>query len=78
MFAERLNFKRKSLGITAQFMADSLCIGLRSYRNYESGDRLPSLDTLVRIANILDVSTDWLLCRDEWLKAHGVFVDESQ
>ena len=71
MFAKRLNETRKKKGFTAQQMADILQIGLRSYRNYESGDREPSLLTLTLIADTLDVSTDYLLCRDEWLTAHG-------
>ena len=65
MFNERLNSTRRLKGITAQQMADHLQIGLRSYRNYESGDREPSLAMLVRIADFLGVSTDYLLCRDE-------------
>ena len=76
-FSQRLNHARKSKGITAQAMADTLQIGLRSYRNYESGDREPSLGMLVQIADSLDVSIDWLMGRDEWLKSHGVFFDES-
>ena len=63
MFGEILNKTRKSKGITAQQMADHLNISLRSYRYYESNDRQPSYDTLVKIADKLDVTTDFLLCR---------------
>lgn len=56
MFHERLNFIRKLKGFTAQQMADYLSMGLRAYRNYESGDRFPSADALVKIADKLDVS----------------------
>ena len=66
-FGARLNDTRKNKGLTAQSMADKLRIGLRSYRAYESGDREPSFSTLVQIADILDVSTDYLLCRDEFI-----------
>ena len=65
MFHERLNAVRKSKGFTAAQMAEALGIGLRSYRNYESAAREPSLDTLCSIADLLRVSTDYLLCRDE-------------
>lgn len=64
MFGEILNRTRKSQGITAQQMADHLNINLRSYRYYESNDRQPSFDILVKIANKLNVTTDYLLCRD--------------
>jgi len=67
MFSKRLNQIRKEKGFTAQAMADMLQMRIRSYRRYESGDSAPSLETLVRIADILDVSTDVLLCRDAFL-----------
>ena len=71
MFNKRLNEVRHQRGISAASMADSLNIGLRSYRNYESGDREPSLEMLVRIADILNVTTDYLLCRDQFLAEHA-------
>lgn len=71
MFSNRLNKIRKSKGITAQQMADFLYINIRSYRAYESATRSPSLEVLVKIADILDVSTDYLLCRDDFLSKHA-------
>lgn len=78
MFCKQLNLVRKSRNFTAQHMADQLQISLRSYRMYESGDRSPSLEMLINIADLLDVSTDYLLCRYEWMASHGVSVDEYQ
>lgn len=76
MFNVRLNRIRKEKGITAQQMADYLNINIRSYRAYESADRMPNLEILVRIADILDVSTDYLLCRDDFLKSHAMSFGE--
>ena len=67
MFPERLNSIRKARGYTAQFMADQLSIGIRTYRFYESGHSQPNLDSLIRIADLLNVSTDYLLGRDDFL-----------
>lgn len=75
MFSKRLNETRKSKGFTAQNMADLLGLALRSYQFYEGGRRSPSLDTLVKIADILDVSTDYLLCRDDFICSRGVSAD---
>jgi len=61
----RLNQTRKEKGYTAQQMADKLHTGIRNYRKYESGDTNPTLERLVEIADILEVSTDYLLCRDD-------------
>ncbi len=70
-FGKRLNQTRREHGKTAQNMADMLGIGLRSYRAYESDDREPYFENLVKIADYLDVSTDFLLCRDEFLSKHA-------
>nr|DAI09143.1 MAG TPA: helix-turn-helix domain protein [Caudoviricetes sp.] len=70
-FGKRLNQTRKERGKTAQNMADMLGIGIRSYRAYESNTREPYYETLVKIADYLDVSTDFLLCRDDFLAKHA-------
>lgn len=63
MFNIRLNQTRIQKGFTAQQMADEIGVSLRAYRFYESGSREPNISTLVKIADILDVSLDYLLCR---------------
>lgn len=78
MFNERLNSLRKEKGFTAQQMADALCINIRSYRLYESADRMPNLEMLCKIADVLNVSTDYLLCRDEFAKVREASADEHQ
>lgn len=64
MFGKQLRFARMERNITQQCLADSVGIALRSYQCYEQGVREPSLDTLVKIADVLEVPTDYLLCRD--------------
>lgn len=78
MFSKRLRELRKENGLTAQYMADKLELSLRAYQFYESGKREPSLQTLVKIADILMVSTDYLLCRDGWIHSAEEFFDEHQ
>ena len=64
MIGDILNKTRKSQGFTAQQMADYLGVSLRAYRMYESNDRQPSLQMLVKLADKLNVTTDYLLCRE--------------
>lgn len=78
MFNDRLRYCRMKRKYTQQKMADMLDISLNAYQKYEQAERSPSLDTLVKIADILDVPTDYLLCRDFFLHCLGVFVDECQ
>ena len=70
-FGQRLNQTRKERGKTAQNMADMLGVGLRSYRAYESDTREPYFSTLVKIADYLCVTTDYLLGRDEAPAKHA-------
>ena len=72
MFNQRLREMRMKREITQQRMSELLNIALRSYQCYEGGDRNPSFDTLINIADILDVSIDYLLGRDNFLKVRGV------
>ena len=68
MFGERLNQVRHMQGYSASQVAEQVHVELRSYRKYESGHRYPSYELLVRIADYLDVSLDYLLCRDEFIE----------
>lgn len=78
MFNKRLRSMRMKRGLTQQRFADILGIALRSYQCYETGTRTPCYDLLIQIANTLDVSLDYLLGRDDFMKSHGVFFDEYQ
>ncbi len=77
MFCDRLRATRIYRGYTLQKTADALDIPLRTYQNYEAGDREPHLALLVLIANLFDVPIDFLLERDDYLKSLGVSVDVS-
>ncbi len=76
MFNQRLRKMRMKSGLTQQTMADKLQISLNAYQKYEQAERSPSLDCLVRIADILNVSVDYLLGRDDFLISCGVPFDE--
>lgn len=76
MFNKRLREMRMRRGFTQQNMADKINVVLRSYQCYESGTRTPSFDLLIRLADILQVPTDYLLGRDEYLHSLGVSSDE--
>ena len=75
MFGKRLRAARMANKLTQQNVADTLKMTVNAYQKYEQSDRSPSLDTLVKLADLLDVPTDWLLCRDDYLKSLGVSVD---
>ena len=77
MFGKRLRAARMARKYTQQRLADTVSIALRTYQHYEQGERYPSFALLVQFADILNVPTDWLLGRDEYLESLGVSVDVS-
>ncbi len=64
IFRERLLEQRKLYGYTQRDMAERLGISQPSYVRYENGTSEPTQENLVKIADIFDVSTDYLLGRN--------------
>lgn len=60
-FAENLRKYRKSAGYSSKELADTLKIKYTTYLNYENADAEPRYETLMKIADILNVSPDELL-----------------
>lgn len=58
---ENLRRLRERSGKTQQEIADLLQIQRPTYTRYESGEREPDYSTLAKLANIFDVTTDYLL-----------------
>lgn len=65
IFQQRLFEQRKLYGYTQRQMAEFLDITQPSYIRYENGTSEPTLEKLVVIADIFDVSIDYLLGREE-------------
>lgn len=61
MFNKRLKELRELRGLTQKEMAEMLHIAPTTYRNYENTLREPGFTLLVKIAQVLNTSTDYLL-----------------
>lgn len=62
-FSKRLREIRRKKGFKQREMADRLGITLRAYQYYEEGKHVPDLDGLVALADVLEVSLDYLAGR---------------
>ena len=60
-FGVKLKALRTGQKLTQQQLADRIGVAKSVVSYYESGDRYPSYDVLVRIARIFHTSTDYLL-----------------
>ena len=64
-FAERLKELRKQAHLTQVELAKRLGIGQSSYADWERGKKKPTQENLVKIAQILNVSVDYLVGNSE-------------
>ncbi len=65
MFSQNLRKLRELMGLSQMDVASRIGIAITTYRNYENTLRQPDYQTLVKIANILDTTTDFLLGNDK-------------
>jgi len=64
-FAVRLRTIRKQRKLTQRELASKLNMSQSTIALYETGDRKPDPDTINKIADFFDVSTDYLLGRSD-------------
>lgn len=64
-FPERLKNLRLKFGYRQKDVASKLGISEAAYGYYEQGKREPSQDVLIRLADIFEVSTDYILGRQD-------------
>ena len=76
MFSEMIKKVRHQNKDTQQQMADKLGVSQRTVASWESGDRMPTYETLLQIAKLYQVSTDYLLGRDFY--KHNVTLPSGQ
>ncbi len=60
-FGEKLKLLRKGQKLTQQQLAERIGVAKSVVSYYESGNRFPSYDVLIKIANVFHTSTDYLL-----------------
>jgi transcriptional regulator with XRE-family HTH domain len=65
IFAERLRLLRQARNITQARLAELVGVSARVYNRWEKGGNVPHFDTIVKIADILQVSLDELAGRKE-------------
>lgn len=71
---ERLQQKRAGLKISQKEVAGVIGVSASIISNYESGERTPSVENLMALANLYKCSTDYLLGLE---KTSSVTVDVS-
>lgn len=65
-FAERLHYLRTDKKLTGKALAEKLNVSERLVYYWESGKRECTLEMLVKISNLFEVSTDFLLGKTDY------------
>lgn len=79
-FSDRLKNYRESLKEkdkkwTQQYVADKIGVARVTYTAYENGTKMPPFDTINKIAELFNVSTDYLMGREE-INPKKVIIDK--
>lgn len=56
---------RKEKNLSQKEIADKINVAQRTYAHYEKGDREPSIETMIRLADYYKISLDYLTGRYE-------------
>ena len=62
---ERLQELRLEKNLSQTYLASSVGLSLRAYQYYERGQRQPTADVLISLADYFDVSLDYLVGRSD-------------
>ena len=75
MFKDKLKYLRKHQELSQAQVAKNINILPSTYSNYEQGIREPDIETIKKLANLFDVSIDYLLENDRSLSDTEEIVD---
>ena len=79
MFSDILKNLRKARELTSDEVAKAVGVSGGAYRNYERGERSPSFETLIKLADFYGVSTDYILGHNEQSDPLAVYaLDEEE
>ena len=72
IFSERLKTLREERKLTQARLAELIGVGARAYNRWERGNFVPQLDTLIKIADVLNITLDELTGRSPEVRQPSV------
>lgn len=64
VFPQRLKELRLKKGLTQTELGEKVGVKQSTFTNWENGKREPNFETIIKIADLLEVSVDWLFGRE--------------
>ena len=78
MFGEKVKELRTGMGWTQQELGSKLQVSKQSVSNWENGNIMPSIELLIRISDLFQVTTDYILDRSSALSLDITELDSGQ
>lgn len=63
-FSQRLKELRLKKGLTQTELGEKVGVKQNTFTNWENGKREPNFETLLKLADLFEVSLDWLFGRE--------------
>lgn len=70
--SDRLKKARKAKGYTQISFSEALKVPVGTYRNWEQGINMPDSETIIRIVELLETSSDYLFGRADNLSSKSI------
>lgn len=69
---EKIYTCRKKAGLSQEALAEKLGVSRQSVSKWETGESVPEISKLPILANIFNVTTDWLLSESDEYKPNNI------
>lgn len=73
---QRIYERRKELKYTQEQLAEMMDVSIQMISNLERGNKAIRIDNLVKLSEILDVSTDYILSGKRSSPEEGAFIEK--
>ncbi|WP_346962117.1 helix-turn-helix transcriptional regulator [Clostridium sp.] len=78
MFGDRLKELREDKNLNQDELANMVCLTRSAISSYETNTNVPSLEIAIKLADIFEVSLDYLTCRTDELYNLNTFDQEQK
>lgn len=58
---KRISKRRRQIGLTQELLAEKMNVSVQMISNLERGNKAIKIENLIKVSDILDVSTDYIL-----------------
>lgn len=73
---KRIQGRRKQMGLTQEQLADKMDVSIQMVSNLERGNKSVRIENLIKLSEILNISTDYILTGKETAEDMQVLIEQ--